>query len=403
MIIQREHELERIGIKKWALVYGRRKTGKTFLIENFVKYDDYFFVNRDRTVLSKKDGVRITYEVFVERLKTGTKEGKTVVIDEFHRLGDQLLDSLQAIGHGGKVILITSTLFLAKKLIAGRSPIMGLFNEIQVPIISLEDSLTALSKEKLDNKELVETAIMLREPISIEYFSENKSAKKTMGSILSGSVNAVPALLGEIFMEEQRADSAIYEGIIRAVANGEVASGGISSSLFSKRLIAKDDASFVQSYLGVMVQIGLLKRIKVYDKNKYIYKIISPLIRLFFYADEKYGISQRQISEIESERIISELLPHIVEDNIREFMANKFGLVENVLEAKDYDIDGVLLKFKAPSILLEAKWSNSIDSKDIRRAEENLGRIKAERRILFVQNKNGLHSKSLEIIDAHDL
>jgi len=29
-------------LKKWVLVYGRRKTGKTFLVTIFVKYDEYF-------------------------------------------------------------------------------------------------------------------------------------------------------------------------------------------------------------------------------------------------------------------------------------------------------------------------------------------------------------------------
>ncbi|MEM0376401.1 MAG: hypothetical protein QXI90_01290 [Thermofilum sp.] len=44
MIIERPEEVRRISeLKKWVLVYGRRKTGKTFLVSNFVKYDEYFF------------------------------------------------------------------------------------------------------------------------------------------------------------------------------------------------------------------------------------------------------------------------------------------------------------------------------------------------------------------------
>ena len=55
MIIERIEVDEIKKIKKWLLIYGRRKTGKTFLVENFLKYDEYFFVKRDRTILSKKD------------------------------------------------------------------------------------------------------------------------------------------------------------------------------------------------------------------------------------------------------------------------------------------------------------------------------------------------------------
>jgi hypothetical protein len=287
-------------------------------------------------------------------------------------------------------------------LIAARSPIMGLFNEVQIPIISLQETLEALADKKLDNKSLVEMAIMLREPIAIEFFDEKRNSKSMMNAILSGSANAVPALFGEILIEEDKGTSAIYEGIIRAIADGKVTSGNISSSLFSKRLITKDDPSFVQSYLGVMVLIGLLKRIKVYNKNKFVYKIVSPLVRLFFYADEKYGISQRQITEIESERIISELLPHIVEDNIREYVADRLGLEETVLEAGDYDIDGILIKFKKPSVLLEVKWGK-IDAKVIEKVEQNLGKIEGDSRILFVNEKKGLSSSSIKIMDIHDL
>jgi hypothetical protein len=387
MIILRKKEVERIEVKKWTLVFGRRKTGKTFLVENFIKSDQYFFINRDRTVISKNDGVQITYDVFAERLKTGAKSGETITIDEFHRLGEPFLDLLQSIGKGGKIILLTSTLFLAKRLIAARSPIMGLFNEVQIPIISLQETLEALADKK---------------PIAIEFFDEKRNSKSMMNAILSGSANAVPALFGEILIEEDKGTSAIYEGIIRAIADGKVTSGNISSSLFSKRLITKDDPSFVQSYLGVMVLIGLLKRIKVYNKNKFVYKIVSPLVRLFFYADEKYGISQRQITEIESERIISELLPHIVEDNIREYVADRLGLEEAVLEAGDYDIDGILIKFKKPSVLLEVKWGK-IDAKVIEKVEQNLGKIEGDSRILFVNEKKGLSSSSIKIMDIHDL
>ncbi len=43
------------------MVYGRRKTGKTFLVENFIKHDKFFFVNRDSTALDKKSGEIYTY------------------------------------------------------------------------------------------------------------------------------------------------------------------------------------------------------------------------------------------------------------------------------------------------------------------------------------------------------
>ena len=37
----------------WTLVFGRRKTGKTFLIDNFVKHDTYFSIRPDRSVFCR--------------------------------------------------------------------------------------------------------------------------------------------------------------------------------------------------------------------------------------------------------------------------------------------------------------------------------------------------------------
>ena len=46
-IIEKNELVNRIkNSKKWVFVYGRRKTGKTFIVENNIEYDEYFFVNR---------------------------------------------------------------------------------------------------------------------------------------------------------------------------------------------------------------------------------------------------------------------------------------------------------------------------------------------------------------------
>lgn len=62
-----------------------RKTGKTFLVSNFVNYDE-FFVKVDKGIL-RKDGGSISYETFMEIVRRSLAENKVVVVDEFHRLG----------------------------------------------------------------------------------------------------------------------------------------------------------------------------------------------------------------------------------------------------------------------------------------------------------------------------
>lgn len=402
MIIERPEEAKRINeLKKWVLVYGRRKTGKTFLVTNFVNYDEYFFVKTSKSVLAKS-GESMSYEAFIEVLKRVLDESKTVVVDEFHRLGQDFFDFLHYTMKRGKLILISSTLFLSKKLVSARSPLLGLFAEVPIGLISLKDCLRAVEKYGFSKKDRMELAVMLREPISIDYFDEKKSARENMALVLLSSVKTIPALVGEVFYEEERELSAIYEGVLRAVASGRSISGEIASYLFSRKLIKKDDASIIQPYLNNLTLLGLVKRIEVLNKRKYIYKLTSPLLRMFFYADEKYNISERRLSTSEALRIVEELMPRIIEDSVREFLADKYGLRESVLQAKDLDVDGCLLKFNRPEIVLEVKWRR-VNGMDVKKTEENLGKIPSKRKILFVPDKKLVESSTLEVLDVDDL
>lgn len=402
MIIDRTEVNEIKKIKKWLLIYGRRKTGKTFLVENFLTFDEYFFVKRDRTILSKKDQKKITYETLTSLLERGLSNGNTIVIDEFHRLGDDFLDFIQYINKKGKLILISSTLFLSKKMFTSKSPILGFFAEVPVRIIRLDDCLRTLRQYNLDKKRLLETAILLREPLAIEYFDPKENPRKTLVKILQYSTNAIPALVGEIFVEEERSISAIYEGILRAIANGNTVSGEISSYLFSRKTIQKDDPSLIQQYLKNLMEFGIIKRIKVYENKRLIYKHVSPLVRIFYYADEKYNISERRVTDGELERIIDEIMPLLVEDSIREFLAEKLGLEESVAQAKDFDVDSVFLRFKKPEALVEVKWRDTIKTSDI---SEHLKKLKTKKSYLFVPDKRKIQTETvlgMKVVDILD-
>src|SRR3989338_11546656 len=138
MIINRPKEVKRINeTNKWSLIYGRRKTGKTFLVNNFIKNNEYFFVKTNKNILTK-NGNSITYETFIEILQRSLNNNETIVVDEFHRLVADFFDFLHFIKKKGKLILISSTLFLSKKLISEKSALLGLFAEIPLNLINFE-------------------------------------------------------------------------------------------------------------------------------------------------------------------------------------------------------------------------------------------------------------------------
>lgn len=401
MIIIRPEDVKRIKeSKKWTLVYGRRKTGKTFLVQQFVPFHEYFFVKTNKSILDKQNN-SISYEVFLEVLKRSLAEERTVVVDEFHRLGQDFFDLLHALKKQGKLILISSTLFLSKKLLSSKSALLGLFAEIPLGLIRLNDALRALQPLGLNKKEWLELALLLREPLAVDYLDEKQHARELAAIVIARSLKTIPALIGEIFAEEARDISAVYEGILRSIAIGKVTSGEISSYLFSKKLLTKDDPSIPQQHLANLLSIGILKRIQVLNKKKFVYKHVSPLAKMYYYADEKYNLAERLVTEKEAMPVVNELMPRLIEDAVREALAEREGLRESIIEAADFDVDGCLLKFKKPVIVLEVKWRH-VDRADIIKSEETLNKIDAPRKILFVPDKRSIQT-TLEVMDCEDI
>lgn len=402
MIIERPHEVERINsLKNWTMIYGRRKTGKTFLVKRYMDWDDYFFVKRDRTILDQNNE-SMTYDTFINILRRNIGENKVTVVDEFHRLGDDFFDLLHSIGDGGRVILVSSTLYLSKRFFTSGSPLTGLFAEIPMPIIDLKDTLRSTEEMDKDPKERLELALILREPLAAR-FVKDMNARELLGDMILFSRQTIPALVGEIFSEEERRLSGIYEGILRAVADGTGVSSGISSYLFSRRLIDKDDPSIIQNHLNNLMKVGILKRIKVYNKNRFVYKHASPLTNLFYYADEKYNITERELTSSEIKDIIHKKIPYLIEDAVREHLAKKEGMEEAVIQSSDMDMDVCLLKFNKPKVIGEIKWRTQIRSKDLSRAEDVLSRFDADRKFFFVPDKRDVSSDVLEVMDVTDL
>ncbi|MGC8691389.1 MAG: hypothetical protein ACP5SP_08165, partial [Caldisericum sp.] len=149
-------------------VYGRRKTGKSFLIKNFTKYDRFFFVNRDSTVLDEESRENYTWENFFNIFKE-LLGNKKIVVDEFHRLPPLFQDYLHSTGVKGEITLITSTLWLATKMLDRGTPLTGLVSPIRIDQISEMDILKYILKTGYDKKD-IESAIYLREPFLIQQF-----------------------------------------------------------------------------------------------------------------------------------------------------------------------------------------------------------------------------------------
>jgi hypothetical protein len=201
------------------------------------------------------------------------------------------------------LIAIVSTLWLTKELLGKSSPLLGLFSEFGMKLIDEVDILVNLHEHVKDSKKLIEYSVFLREPWLFSIWERAED----IFEILPNTVKlTVPSLIGEIFSEEERTYSRTYDAILKAVADGKQISSEISSYLYSLKLIPAEDPSLIHPYLKILENIRLLEKVKIYGKNKYYYRHVSPVTDYYYYLDAKYGISEREIQPLQARKVLEE-------------------------------------------------------------------------------------------------
>ncbi len=400
-IVKRYADLDRWGrVGDRVLIYGRRKVGKSFFIRNFTEWDNYFFIKRDGGVIDVKNMREISYDMLKDIVLR--EKDSITVIDEFHRLGDDFLDFLHAFSSEiGKIRLITSTLWLSRKLLSEDSPLLGIFEEFRMGLIDERDIMRYTFK-RFSGIDIVNAAVYLREPWLIPLFKSGEDTVRNIARILIEEKNTIERLIGEVFREEERELRKTYFAILSAVGMGKKKSTEISSVLFSKKIIPKDDPSIIQSYLKVLISVGILKKVKILNK-KYDFLIhSSPLLDLYFYLDGKYGFSELDIPRKEVEKILEEKLPSHVEDFFRDLFSKIYGLKTGKIVEKEYDIDIALHTFKKIKVVGEVKWKKRIKRSETRKINEVLSRYSCEK-FLVVPDKRGIEGELDREIEVYDI
>jgi len=394
LVIKREKLIEKIKDSfPRVIIYGRRKTGKTFLVKNFIQYDFYFFVGRDKRIIKNGNDI-LNYKEFFELFKELVKLNKTIVIDEFHRLPSEFFDFLHFLGNEkSNLILVSSTTWLTKELVSKNSPLLALFNNVLVSLIDEWEMLSSLSKNIKKKEELVTASIFLREPILIPFYKND--ILSTVINYLYNNRFSINSLILEIFEEESKELSVIYEAILKLIAEGKQSSGELANELYSLGLLKKNNPGLIQRYLETLKEIGIIKKIKFYGKKRYFYEHVSPLIDLHYYLESKYYYTENDINEKFIQRTVSEKIPKYAEIFFRELLAKKEGLIfQKIIEP---EIDISLFEFNKLKVVGEVKWKNSIKSQDIYKTIEKLENFDCQK-MLIVKDKSKLKESYKEIL-----
>ena len=293
MIIKRKEEKKLRDSKGWILVYGRRKVGKSFLIKRAIKWDLYITITRSRDAIVESEGdvLRVELSEGVKRAVKYLKEDKTVVIDEFQRLPEFLWDEIALLHPSGRLILAGSSHGIVKKVLDRRSPLLGLVNPIKMGIISYSDAVSALSS-RIDAEKALLWGVLIRDPWIIPFSRIENDPVLFLVNNAEQLVISSSGLVGEVFTEEDRALTALYEAVLRLLAEGVWSPSEIAGILSSRGMI-EGGAPAVTGVLDKLVKMGLVDKIRLWKtrRSRVYYRHSSPLLSMIYYLDQKFGVS----------------------------------------------------------------------------------------------------------------
>ncbi len=341
----------------WVLVYGRRKTGKTYMIRHMVRHDHYFFATRGGGVYDASEpGGPLPYPVFRERLLALLSRDATVVVDEFQRLPGDFLDLLHhaSADASAKLILVGSSLQVSRRIVAPRSPLLGLLLPVRVGLARPRDILSALSR--LGGFEALRRAPLLRDPWILGLVDPEAGFDELLRGIVAALRVNARGLVGEVFLEEERELTRRYEAVLRAVADGYHSPGlvaGYLAGLHDEPLRSQD----VKRYMAILVEIGLLKRRRIYGRKRYFYMHESPLLDLAYHLDARLGFFEVEPPPGLLHRLAAARIPLYYEDFVVETLAQLLDAEPQ--KSLDPEIDGVLTRKGRPIAAVEVKYGSA--------------------------------------------
>ncbi|MFW6048505.1 MAG: AAA family ATPase [Candidatus Natronoplasma sp.] len=384
IVVTRNHTKKLNELSNYTLIYGRRKVGKTFMVKNFIDHDIYFIVKRGGGIIAEDDSISNidSFELFLERLRSELNNGKTVVVDEFQRLPEEFLDHVQSLHPQGRLILTGSSFHVMKDILSPNSPILGLVSEFKLSLISPDNIFTELGTH-IDPNNAFELSPYLRDPWTFQYFKEEETSLK---DILFFSKRSIPSLTGEIFLEEERTLSEVYEGIIRSLALGRWKLKEIADLLHSRGLIDQPDPSNIRPYFKNMMSMDLVSRIPLYHKKGYRYTIKSPIMELGYLLDERYNFFEEDVSEKRLKRVINDNIPKHVERYCGDLFAELYDGKYEYHYSSEFDIDFIITQNSDVLAAGEVKWTDNVSKKDVKGFQERTGYLAGDK-IFFAKKE----------------
>ena len=319
----------------------------------------YVTITKTRTCIVERKG-RVEFQDLkqcIDNVLSLLAKNKVVVVDEFQRLPEDYWDLIGLKHHevSGRLILCGSSLGIAQRVFDKRSPLLGLLEPFLVDIASPEDTISSLAKY-LEPREAILWATIARDPWILGITAPYGEPWKTITDKATSLAPISISLIGEVFTEEEKQLTRLYEALLRLLAQQYWSSKTLAQKLYEARLISSPQLGVVTGLLSQLEKMGLVEKIPLWKtrRNRYYYKHRSPLLSILLRIDElveEHGVEpdiQSIIYDIalETQFMLGELLARY----------HKLSRAYTILPHGQGDIDIVLLdKTKKPVIAYEVK------------------------------------------------
>ncbi|MGC9085297.1 MAG: AAA family ATPase [Thermoproteota archaeon] len=268
MVSRREEEAIK-RMKGWILVYGRRKTGKTFLLRRVFTQSRYFVITRSGGVVvkNKNELSYIGLEEAIGLIGKLLKSKEVVILDEFQRLPDSYWEAIALQHPNGKLIVSGSSFGILKRVFEKKSPLLGLLTPFKMDLISYSDAILSLRDICSSLKDALLWGLIIRDPWVIPMVSLDRDVVSEIRDKAYYFLISASGLIGEVFEEEERALTRVYDAVIRLVGEGLWKSTEISGILTSNNLIS-GGLPTVTGLLERLAGMGILEKITLWKTRR---------------------------------------------------------------------------------------------------------------------------------------
>lgn len=353
MFIGRERELESLNRAyrsdrfEFAVIYGRRRVGKTALISQFIrdKRAVYFMgvesnakqnlENLSRNILEFGAGIQaetafISFQAAFEYVfKLAEKERLILAIDEYPyvaRASKSFASTLQLLidqyKDGSKLMLIlcgSSMSYMEDHVLAYKAPLYGR-RTLQMKILPFDfaDTCRYFNNFSGEDKALVYGMV----GGTPQYLLQMDDRLSMEENIKHTFLNPTSSLFEEPenLLKQEVREPALYNAIITAVASGASRMAEIASKV-------GEDTSVCTAYLKNLMALGIIQRETPYGEKasrKSIYAIDDPMFRFWYrFVPENQSVISRGAADLAYRRIkphLSDYMGAVFEEICKQYL-----------------------------------------------------------------------------------